>query len=149
MPYYDNYQILQVGDSIYVNNYELLINSIEPADVVSTFNTDPVVDFLPCREDELEEVERQEKLKLAIQEKLDQEKKIKDAVYQEKIKTETYLKTGYIYVPFGGVGNTSSNTSSKPITTNKEDIKPLVNKQIRKIINYKAFSGNGNKLGEK
>ncbi len=58
----NNYQILQLGDSIYVNEYELVISKMEPSDVVSTFNTDPEVDFLPCREDELEELERQKKI---------------------------------------------------------------------------------------
>ena len=59
----DRYQILNLGDSIYLDKWELIIQEISPSNIVSTFNTDPIVDFLPCREDELEELENIKKRK--------------------------------------------------------------------------------------
>ena len=146
----NQYQILHNGDSIYLNNYELIITNIEPSDVVSTFNTDPVVDFLPCREDEQEEKERNRLLEEKEKERVEKEKQMqkeKDKQNTENLKYETYKKTGYRYVPFGGTGNTINNS----IFTTQPTVNPNLTKktlrQVSKVNRYKAFLGEGNKLG--
>ena len=150
----DQYQILHNGDSIYLNNYELIITNIEPSDVVSTFNTDPVVDFLPCREDEQIENEKKRLLEEKKKEEMEKEKLLqieKEKEKSEKIKYETYKRTGYKYVPFGGTGNTLNNsifTTPPNVNSNvNSNIKERKSKSITRVNVYKAFSGEGNKLG--
>lgn len=146
----DQYQILHNGDSIYLNNYELIITNIEPSDVVSTFNTDPVVDFLPCREDELEEKEKNRLIEEKKKEKVEKEKQIqkeKEKEKTEKLKYETYKKTGYNYVPFGGAGNTTNNTIFNTQPTVNSNVPKKRPREMSKVDRYKAFSGEGNKLG--
>ena len=64
------YPILSLNDTININGHDLLVQKIEPEVIVSTINSDPIVEFLQSFEEEQKEKEQEEKLQRELEDKL-------------------------------------------------------------------------------
>ena len=158
------YQVLSHGDILNIEGFELEISTLEPAEVVITNESDPEVEFLPCREDErkmkIEKDKRDtvERLKKAA---LDEERLKKEKLEQDKIMEETYKNTGHRFVPFGGEGHSLNDKKvghhlDIDNIDNKDNKKQAsikdhrsTNKSARHLRDYSRFSGTGHKLDSK
>lgn len=152
----ERYQVLGLGDTIYVQGHTLEVTELEPAENVITNGADPEVDFLPCWEDAKREKEAKEAKMIAEQAKIDAEKAKIEAEKQkekERLLWENYQKTGYRFIPFGGQGQKLSGGAVKDQPemlgdkTTPSLPKPRLSSTARDLRDYSKFSGQGNKLG--
>lgn len=146
----ERYQILRRGDLLSVGEWALEIETLEPAEVVCTYESDPVVDFLPSHEDIRREKEEAVKC-LEDEAKLVEDNQVED----DMVRGGTV--TGY--VPFGGEGMCLSGTSitsgitSSHITssihsdsTQMPSRKPRPSRTTPRK-DFSSFSGAGQRLG--
>ena len=136
----EKYPVLSLGDEICFDKYELIIKKLEPNDTVSTYESDPTVEFLPSIEQEALDKKEKKRLEdeLAIKNQIENKKKMEEL---EKIKKERPWKA------FQGEGRTISGNifNFDNINNNNKNLKPKILRKIKKK-NYALFSGKGNKL---
>ena len=157
-----NYPILQTGEEITLDTHTLIIRSIEPYDIVTTFDSDPKVDFLPALDD-IEQSDDDDEDESKIESS-------QDVLSQLETK-ETKETKENTWTPFGGTGYTLSGGSITrniiPSTTPQEQPRiqpriqqqPSIRRQPRKPKpkseattvdakqNFQAFAGSGHRLG--
>ncbi len=152
----ERYQVLGLGDTIYVQGHTLEVTELEPAENVITNGADPEVDFLPCWEDVKREKDAKDakmiadKAKMiANQAKIDVDKQKE----KEKLLWENYQKTGYRFIPFGGEGQKLSGGVEKGSLEMLDDktktsvVEPRISSTAREQRDYSKFSGKGYRLG--
>ena len=144
-----NYPLLQKGEEITFDNYTLIIRDIQPVEVVSTFESDPNVEFLPALDD-LDTIEDT------------------DLVENTQFDTDNSCPTN-TWKPFQGIGRSLSGKTISTSDQPSKDNEPIIssqanpNKQKTPSIRYsntrisshtgkehskfKAFAGKGNRLG--
>ena len=152
----ERYQVLGLGDTIYVQGHTLEVTELEPAENVITNGADPEVDFLPCWEDAKREKEAKKAKMIAEKAKIDAEKAKIDVEKQkekERLLWENYQNTGYRFIPFGGQGQKLSGGAVKDQPemlvdkTTPSLPKSRSSSTARDLRDYSKFSGQGHKLG--
>jgi hypothetical protein len=147
-----NYPILEKGEEITLENHTLIIRDIEPYEIVSTFDSDPQVDFLPALDEPAEQAEE------PLAEQADE-----PLAEQAEKKSE--------WKPFGGTGYTLSgghiskdssfsaseavinpSTIHPPTVASQPSIKTAIRRKPpstsqNKHSAFQAFAGAGNRLG--
>jgi hypothetical protein len=137
------YQVISLNDTITVNGEILRIAELEPADIVSTFNSDPTVEFVPSIETQHREQQEERRKK--------EEQQRKQEEQETQQTTNTDLVENNTWQPFSGHGNRLDGTTVSELTTTAESSNNSFNKrrnpQIKTKDRYQSFSGKGHRLG--
>ena len=134
------YQVISKNDTIIVNQERLTVVEVEPADMVSTFNSDPSVEFLPSVETQAREKQEQ----LLHQQELLRKQSL------PAIPEEVEEPTDDIWEAFSGVGRRldGSVDTVQPIARKPRHISnQTTTSNIRNTDKFKSFGGEGRRLG--
>lgn len=146
-----NYPILEKGEEINIENHTLIIRDIEPYEIVSTFDSDPKVDFLPALD---EPSEREEDTK-EPDEQVEQVEQVEKAEWKPFGGTGYTLSGGHISKDLSssasklkGVSCTTKSPSAVTQPSIKRAPRPKTNSSsVNKNTSFQAFAGPGNRLG--
>ena len=155
----ERYQVINLGDTLKVGNYQLEVKDLEPSEAVITNEADPEVDFQQCWED----IQRERQMKIAKlekereqQEKLSKQQQINNQKEKNRLMEENYRKTGHKCIPFGGMGRKldgsivpeqNSEGSIHNISNDNSDNKKN-SQSARNLRDYSIFAGKGRKINE-
>lgn len=150
------YQVLTLGDTIQVNGHELTVIEMTPSTSCITHNSDPEVDFSPSEEQLIIDKEREER------EKKEQEiaKQKADEEAMRRVQKQQHPEDS-IFRPFTGQGRRLDGSvieTNVAIPERNGDMSPVasqpsIRRQRRPNTgpsqrpNFKAFGGEGRKLG--
>lgn len=140
------YQVLALYDPIEVNGELLEVIELEPAEVVSTFNSDPTVEFQESRES-LARIEEQVRNKV-----VSEDTPVQDADRPEEHSEWTPFCGSGRRLDGGVVGDTSESSSNQLPPSARGVSNSIIRRAtptVRITNKYQSFAGTGHQLGNK